>query len=136
MRFAALLALSLLAGCATDGRDLESLVDNPVYEAIGGSPSWRLAIGDDIALRLGHDNFPDDEVAFVIYRYPRTLSREWEGVRRWHSTSGGVSPIVIEVRPGPCAAGGGPQFEDNVRVTQGSRLLSGCGGRLIRGSRG
>ena len=53
------LAALLLAGCATAGGEPESLVDHPVYQAFG-SPSWQLAIGDDIALRLGHDHFDGD----------------------------------------------------------------------------
>jgi len=128
------LPLLALAACATAGNEPEGLVDNPVYQALG-SPSWQLAIGDDIALRLGHDHFDGDGGPLVaaIYRYPRTLARDWEGVRRWHSTTGGGSNIVIEARPGPCTSPGGYQFEDNVRVTQGSRVLTGCGGRLIRG---
>jgi hypothetical protein len=126
------LAALLLAGCATAGGEPETLVDHPVYQAFG-SPSWQLAIGDDIALRLGHDHFDGSTVA--IYRYPRTLRRELDGVRTWRSVQGG-SAIVIEARPGPCTNPGGYRFEDRVRVTQGDRVLTGCGGRLVRPERG
>lgn len=129
------LPLLLFAGCATTGGEPESLVDHPIYQAFG-SPSWRLAIGDDIALRLGHDHFDgDDGLVAAIYRYPRTLVRDWDGVRRWHSELRGDA-ITIEARPGPCTNPGGYQFEDNVRVTQGDRVLTGCGGRLVRARRG
>ena len=122
----------LLAGCATAGGEPESLVDHPVYQALG-SPSWQLAIGDDIALRLGHDHFDGSTIA--IYRYPRTLRHELDGVRTWRSVRG-ESAIVIEARPGPCDNPGGYRFEDIVRVTQGERVLTGCGGRMLRRERG
>jgi hypothetical protein len=128
----ALFAL-IAAGCATTDGEPESLVDHPVYQAFG-SPSWAVAIGDDIALRLGHDHF-DAPVVVAIYRYPRALAREWDGVRSWRSVRG-ASAIVIEARPGPCTSPGGYRFEDNVRVTQGDRVLTGCGGRLLRDERG
>ncbi|HEX6376159.1 MAG TPA: hypothetical protein VFZ91_10610 [Allosphingosinicella sp.] len=131
-----LLLLALLAaGCAHSGDEPLSLVDNPHYQALGHSPRWTLAIGeDDIALRLGHDNFPEREVAFVDYRFPRRGARHIDGTRRWHSSHGG-SAIIVEARPGPCDLGHGDRFEDVVSVRLGDREYQGCGGRLVRGGR-
>ena len=130
-----LLAALLAAGCARSGDEPLSLVDNPHYQALGHSPRWTLAIGeDDIALRLGHDNFPEGGVAFVDYRFPRRGARHVEGGRVWHSTHGG-SAITVEARTGPCDLGHGDPFPDVVRVRLGSREYRGCGGRLLRGGR-
>jgi hypothetical protein len=126
MRIAALIPALLLTGCTTDGRMPASLVADPQYQAIGGSPGWDLAIGnDEIALRLGHDHFGGD-VAYAIYRIPRVLPREADGVRRWESGS-----IIIEARSGPCEHGNGLHFEDSVVVRLGDQELAGCGGRIL-----
>jgi hypothetical protein len=116
----------LLAACATVGGEPESLVDHPVYQAFG-SPSWAVAIGDDIALRLGHDHFDGDGGPLVaaISRFPRTLRRDGEGVRRWQS-----GDILIETRAGTCTSGI-YTFPDQVRVVYRDRQLTGCGGRLL-----
>jgi len=126
MRIAAL-AILFLGGCATV--DDDSLVDNPVYEARSGD-GWRLVIGDDIALRLGH-NFVDYPIVYVIYRYPGVRGREHEGVRRWRSSIAG-STILIQAHPGPCALRDGSAYEHNVRVVTRRLELSGCGGRQVR----
>jgi hypothetical protein len=130
-RLLAALPVLLLAGCATAGSEPESLVDHPVYQAFG-SPSWAVAIGDDIALRLGHDHFDGDGGPLVaaIYRVPRTLRRDGEGVRRWQS-----GDMLIEARAGPCTSGI-HTFPDQVRVVYRDLVLTGCGGRLLRPERG
>lgn len=135
MRPLLLLAALLAAGCAHEGEEPLSLVDNPHYQALGHSPRWTLAIGDDdIALRLGHDNFPEGGVAFVDYRFPRRGARHVDGGRRWHSTRGD-SAITVEARPGPCDLGRGDRFEDVVLVRLGSREYRGCGGHPLRDGR-
>jgi hypothetical protein len=125
-RFALALAL-VLAGCATVRDD--SLVDNPVYEA-WGAPGWRVVIGDDIALRLGHDFF-DGDIVSVIYRYPGVPARTRGGVRRWRSSSAG-SVIMVEVSPGPCVALDRSLHRDNVRIVTRRHDLAGCGGGPVR----
>ncbi|HYE29600.1 MAG TPA: hypothetical protein VEA61_15380 [Allosphingosinicella sp.] len=135
MRSFLLLAVLLAAGCTHSADEPLSLVDNPYYQALGHSPRWTLAIGDeDIALRLGHDNFPEGDTAFVDYRFPRRGARHIDGGRRWHSTRGD-SEIIVEATPGPCDLGHGDRFEDVVRVRLGSREYRGCGGRLLREGR-
>lgn len=128
-RFSLAFALTL-SGCAAVGDD--SLVDNPVYEA-AGPPGWWVVIGDDIALRLGHEFF-GGEIWSVVYRYPGVPARTSRDVRRWRSHSAG-SVIVVEARRGPCTSPGGSVYQDNVRVVTGPRDLAGCGGRPVGGGR-
>jgi hypothetical protein len=126
MRIPALVVF-LLSACAT--ADSDSLVDNPVYEA-WGARGWQVVIGDDIALRLGHDFFPDPIVS-AVYLYPYRPARAYAVGRRWRSRRG-ASFITIDALPGPCRPGDGSVYEQNVRVVTHRHDLRGCGGRLIR----
>lgn len=131
-----LLAGLLATGCAHADEEPLSLVDNPHYQAMGWSPVWQLAIGDeDIALKLGHGNFTDSDVASVVHRFPRPGARHIDGGRRWHSPGRGGPAITVEARPGPCDFGRGPRFEDVVKVRLGDREFNGCGGRLLEKGR-
>ena len=123
-----LLTAALLAGgCATTSRPY-----NPVrqvhYSAIGETPFWMVAIGDDrIVLRLSGENGaapPEDLV------WPRTLPRIVDGVSTWQSGEG-ARMITIESRPRPCTDSRGQRYEDHVRVRLSGRELTGCGGRLF-----
>jgi uncharacterized membrane protein len=127
-----LLAPVLLAGgCASTQRAY-----NPVrqvhYSAIGETPFWMVAIGDDrIVLRLSGENgaaAPEDLV------WPRTLPRIVDGGRIWESGEG-TRMITIESRPGPCTDSRGMRYEDHVRVRLSGRELTGCGGRLFSPAR-
>ena len=125
--FPLLVAAGSLAAQTRPGR----LVADPVYEANGSGPTWRLAIGDRIALRMG----PDAD-GFVTLRYfPRARARTTDGVRHWESRTTDGATIMIEAREAPCTLGG-TQFRDTVTVTQGDRHLTGCGGRRLSGARG
>ena len=121
-------SLLLAAGSLTAQTRPARLVADPVYEANGGAPAWRLAIGDRIALRLG----PDAD-GFVTLRYfPRARGRTTEGVRRWESRTTDGATITIEAREAPCTLGD-TQYRDSVTITQGDRRLTGCGGRRLSG---
>ncbi len=77
MRPLLLLAALLAAGCTHTGDEPLSLVDNPHYQALGYSPRWTLAIGeDDIALRLA-----------------MTISRR-AGWRSWTISSRAAAPVM------------------------------------------
>lgn len=121
--------LLLAAGAVSAQTRPARLVADPVLEATGSGPVWRLAVGDRIALRLG----PDAE-GFVTLRYfPRARGRNAGGVRRWESRTTDGATIVIEAREVPCTVEG-TQYRETVTVTQGERHLSGCGGRRLSGS--
>ena len=125
-----LVAFPLLfaAGALTAQTRPARLVANPVFEATGNSPVWRLAIGDRIALRLG----PDAD-GFVTLRYfPRARARTTDGVRRWESRTTDGAVITIEAREAPCTVGD-TQYRDSVTVTHGAQRLTGCGGRRLSG---
>ena len=125
-----LVAFSLLlaAGTLTAQTRPARLVADPVFEATGASPTWRLAIGDRIALRLG----PDAD-GFVTLRYfPRARARNADGVRRWESRTTDGAVIIIEAREATCTLGD-TQYRDTVTITQGDRRLTGCGGRRLSG---
>jgi hypothetical protein len=124
----ALACLPLLSACATV--DDDSLVDNLRYRA-SGSPGWSVEIGDDIALKLGHNfvHFPD---VWIIYRYPEAPARTHNGVRHWRSTIADGWTIIVEARPGPCTTPGGEVRPDHVRVRARRLDLTGCGGPVRR----
>ena len=125
-----LASVLLVAGCAAPAREADVLVDDLRYRAFG-APGWRVEIGDDIALRLGHAFF-DDEVVSATYRYPRAYAKSRDGVRRWRSRNGS-SMIVVEAAQGPCEQPRGTVYEDQVRVFHQGQVLTGCGGRLLSG---
>ena len=52
--------------------------------------------------------------------WPRTLPRSASGIRIWQSGEGEAG-ILIEARPGPCAAPSERVYEDNVTVRVGGR---------------
>lgn len=124
-----LIAACLPAGCATLTAEPDGLVDHPVYTAHGSS-GWRIEIGDDIALRLGH-HFFDDDTVYAIYRYPARPPQIRDGVRRWRSRRV-RSWILIEALPQPCRGGNGSLYGDTVRVIAQGYELDGCGGRLLQ----
>ena len=127
MKFAlALAALACgLAGCAQTSRPYAP-IDNVRYSALGQNPFWMVTIGDDaIILTFGSD--PGARPGRLnSHRWPRTLPRTVDGVRRWESGSG-TEIIAVEAREGPCEASGA-RFRDRVRVTLSGRELEGCGG--------
>jgi uncharacterized membrane protein len=127
-----LLALPLLAaaGCATSATPWAPVRD-VAYQAMGWTPMWLLAIGDDrIVLSAGEAGDRS---------WPRVLPRTLDGVRIWESGSG-ADRIVITARPGRCSGErAGMASEDaydyehrvTVRVGEGTEL-NGCGGRILR----
>ena len=115
------------AACAGQVPEPSSLVDNPVYTA-AGSPGWRVEIGDDIALRLGH-HFFDDDIVYATYLYPARPPRTWNGVRRWRSRRV-ASWILVEAEARPCTLGE-RVYEDTVKVIALGHRLTGCGGRWV-----
>ena len=122
MRITAVLPGLLLAACASTPRPYAP-VENVRYSAVGETPFWMLAIGDDrIVLRVaGADG---DAV------WPRTLPRTQGGVTTWQSGDG-TGVITVEARHAPCTNAAGRRFEDNVVVRLSGRELRGCGGRLL-----
>lgn len=120
-------ALVLATACATTGRAPYAPVDNVRYQALGAEPFWLLAIGDDrIVLQTANEGEAS---------WPRTLPRSEGELRIWQSGED-ESGILVEARPGPCAAANERVYEDNVTVRAGARTLTGCGGRLARRERG
>jgi uncharacterized membrane protein len=125
MKKAALLVFLAAAGCAADPRPYAPVGDVS-YQAIGVEPFWLLTIGDDrIVLRQAGQ--PDRT-------WPRTLPRGLDGVRTWTSDAGGES-IIVEARPGPCAAENERIYEDDVLIRVAGSERRGCGGRLARQER-
>jgi uncharacterized membrane protein len=121
----ALPAFALLAACAANQRPYAPVRDVR-YQAAGTEPFWLLAIGDGrIVLRTANEGEAT---------WPRTLPRT-EGNRRIWQSGDGDAGIVIETRPGPCAASNEQVYEDEVRIRTGARTLTGCGGRLARRER-
>ena len=119
------LPLLLAAGCATSSRPYAPVRD-VAYQALGAEPFWMLAIGDG-RIVLRSSTFEGER------SWPRTLPRTVGGVRTWRSEQAG-STITIESRPGPCETEGEEVYADNVRVTVDDQNLTGCGGRLVRGT--
>jgi len=119
----------MLAGCAQHPRPYAP-IDNVRYAAIGQEPFWLVTIGDDsIVLAFG----PDPGARQLnSYRYPRTLPRTVDGVRRWESSSG-TAAISVEAAEGPCEGAGGRRYRDRVRVRMNGRELNGCGGPQLDG---
>ena len=119
-----LVPLSLAAACQTNSRPYAP-VDNVRYTALGQDPFWMVTIGDDaIVLTFGPQ--PGEEARRLRgHRYPRTLPRTVDGVRRWESGDG-TAVISVEAFPGPCDGSGGARFRDRVRLS--GRELHGCGG--------
>ena len=127
-----LLALPLLAagGCATGGTPYAPVRDVS-YQAMGWTPMWLLAIGDDrIVLQVSGSGERS---------WPRVLPRTVDGVRTWQSGAG-ADGIAITARPGPCSGEAvGAASEDayeyehrvTVRVGDQGTELHGCGGRLL-----
>lgn len=119
--------LLLTAGCATTPRAYDP-VRHVYYSALGETPFWMVAIGDDrIVLRLTGEN---GAAALEDQIWPRTLPRIVDGGRIWESGEG-TRVIAIESHPGPCTNSRGQRYEDNVRVRLSGRELTGCGGRLF-----
>jgi uncharacterized membrane protein len=127
-----LLAVALLAGCATAPRPY-SPVEDVSYSAVGHDPFWSLAIGDD-AIVLSLPPAPGSR-EILSTRYPRVLPRTVDGIRRWESGEG-TAVISVEARNGPCTGSRGIRYADTVRVRLSGRELEGCGGRLLSGGRG
>ena len=95
--------LLLAGGCQTASRPYAP-VDNVRYSAIGQEPFWMVTIGDD-AIVLASSPDPGAESRRVRnYRYPRTLPRTVDGVRR-RGSANGTAVISVEAMPGPCDAG-------------------------------
>ena len=118
--------LLLAGGCQAASRPYAP-VDNVRYSAIGQEPFWMVTIGDD-AIVLASSPDPGAESRRVrSYRYPRTLPRTVDGVRRWESANG-TAVISVEAMPGPCDGSGGVRYRDRVRVRLSGRELHGCGG--------
>jgi uncharacterized membrane protein len=126
-----LLALPLLlaAGCTTASTPYAPVGD-VAWQAMGWSPAWQLAIGDDrIVLRTADHG----ERA-----WPRVLPRTVDGVRTWQSGSG-ADGITITAQPGPCQSPARAEsryvqnYEHHVAVSVGAggEELRGCGGRLL-----
>src|SRR5688572_30710684 len=92
--------LPLAAACETSPRPYAP-VENVYYSAIGQEPFWMLAIGDDsIVLTLPPD--PGERPSELnTHRWPRTLPRTVDGVRRWESGDG-TAVISVEARQRPC----------------------------------
>ncbi|PSJ39566.1 hypothetical protein C7I55_13245 [Sphingomonas deserti] len=129
--------LASLAGCAQDPPPFAP-VTNVAYAALGDQPFWMVTIGDDrIVLALGAPGGTAGKGGkLTSHAYPRVLPRTDSGATIWQSGEG-TEVISIESRKAarPCEAGG-RHFEDSVRVTLSGRMLEGCGGRLLAGSRG
>jgi uncharacterized membrane protein len=125
MRKATLLPIFVLlaaSGCADDRRPYAP-VGEVSYQAMGAEPFWMLTIGDDrIVLR---------QAGQADRTWPRTLPRTQDGVRTWTSDAGGES-IIVEARPGPCAAENERIYEDDVLIRVAGGERRGCGGRLAR----
>jgi len=123
--------LLLTQACVSTPRAY-SPVQHPFYSAIGESPFWMVAIGDDrIVLRLGGG---DGAAAPQEQIWPRTLPRIIDGARIWQSGDG-AGAITIESRPEPCTGSRGARYVDHVRVRLSGRELNGCGGPLLAPSR-
>ncbi len=129
------LPLLLLAGCESQRARPYSPVQDVRYSALGHDPFWMVTIGDNaIVLTLSADvGAPSNQLR--THRYPRTLPRTVDGVRRWESGAG-TEVITVEARPGPCEGSGGIRYEHHVTVRLSGRELAGCGGRVIDESRG
>jgi uncharacterized membrane protein len=123
-----LLAVLLLGACRTT--EPYDPVRDVRFTAIGHDPFWMVTIGDDsIALAVGRS--PDMPGSGMIeHRYPRSLPRLVDGVRRWESVDG-TAAITVEARDGPCEGAGGARYEQMVRVRLNGRELNGCGGRRL-----
>ncbi len=129
-----LLPLLLAGGCETSSRQPYAPVENVRYQAIGQDPFWLLTIGDDsIVLSSGRDPETGGE-RIRGYRYPRTLPRTVDGVRRWESADG-TAVISVEASPEPCDGAGGRRYRDRVRVRLSGREMHGCGGPEIGADR-
>jgi uncharacterized membrane protein len=134
MKAALATALFLLAGCTTRNEPL-SLVDNPRYQAIGGSPFWLLAVGEDvIVLRLHHDSIADSKTSSLTYRARNPRADYRDGTKIWEAGSG-TALMRVEARRGTCRRSDGATYQDEVRVRHAGRELRGCGGRMISGGR-
>ena len=131
-RLLLVLPVLLASACQTASRPYAP-VDNVRYSAIGQDPFWMVTIGDDaIVLASGPDPGAESR-RMRSYRYPRTLPRTVDGVRRWESANG-TAVISVEATPGPCNGSGGVRYRDRVRVRLSGREMFGCGGpRLDRG---
>ena len=126
-----LLPLLLAAGCETHSRPY-SPVETVRYQALGQDPFWMVTIGDDsIVLSSGREPEMGDG-RIRGYRYPRTLPRIVDGVRRWESADG-TAVISVEAFPEPCDGAGGRRYRDRVRVRLSGREMHGCGGPEIDG---
>jgi uncharacterized membrane protein len=128
------LALIALAGCSTAGEAPYSPVSDFQYGAISHDPFWLVSIGDDkIVLTLGPEGGRADG-ELDSYEYARVLPRTINGVRRWESGEG-TQVIAIEAHRGPCTTGG-HTYADRTKVFLSGRMMEGCGGREVAGSRG
>ena len=136
-RFFSCLCSLALAATGTAAYAQEAMVDNVTFEA-SGHPGWKIEVGDDIGLRLGSEFYGGGhggDIAFTEQRFPQSNVRVHEGVRRWRSTSG-TGTIVIIATPGACSDSGGTLYTHHVRLIRNwgeprFRNLSGCGGRFI-----
>ena len=121
-----LLPLVLAAGCQTSSRPYAP-IDNVRYSAIGHDPFWMVTIGDDAIVLSAGPQPGTREQRVRGYRYPHTLPRTVDGLRRWESAEG-TAVISIEAFPGPCEGSRGVRYRDRVRVRLSGRELNGCGG--------
>lgn len=130
-----LLILPLLLPACTEHPRPFAPIENVHYAAIGQEPFWMLAIGDDsIVLTFGPD--PGGRPGELnSHRYPRTLPRTVDGVRRWESSSG-TAVITVEAVAGTCEGSRGRLYRDHVRVALNGRELHGCGGPQVGEQRG
>ena len=124
----------LLAACAQHPRPYAP-VENVRYSAIGYDPFWMVTIGDDdIVLTLAPDPGTRGD-RLNSHRYPRTLPRTADGVRRWESGDG-TAVISVEAAEQDCQGSGGRIYRDRVMVRLSGREPQGCGGPVLRRSRG
>ena len=132
-RFFFLLPFMVVGGCQTASRPYAP-VENVRYTAIGQEPFWMVTIGDDAIVLSSGPEPGTRERRLRSYRYPRTLPRTVDGVRRWESAEG-TAVISVEAMPGPCDGSGGVRYRDRVRVRLSGREMFGCGGPRL-GRRG
>ena len=127
--FFALPAIALAAACATSQRPYAPVGDVR-YQALGWSPAWLLAIGDD-RIVLRHAGIGERS-------WPRVLPRTVDGMRIWQSGTG-AGAVTISAQPGPCQgnSAAGSRYVYNyehhvaVSIEDQSLELRGCGGRIL-----
>lgn len=120
MSAAALLIAALLGGQTPQ----EPPPPGARYMASGSEPFWTLVIYDD---RTTLSGVADEELVF-----PRARQSVLRGVRHWQAR-GGARAVRIEARRARCETEAAEIYADTVRVHFEDRVLTGCGGRLIRG---